>query len=432
MRRERYELRWLAKLFGMHSRASRMGSLDMRAKVVTSFAIVVLALAASGWLFADRIEAGVDRVDAPDPAKAETPDKPPEGLVVADARTRGQLGVKTDRAKVQEIVKPIQVAAMVAFDDRRVTRLKPRTKGRVTSLLVEPNQEVRSGQTLATLDASGVLDARNGLEAARAALGEATATKVASAAAVKRAGALLKIGGVSPAEVERRQVEDAKAQAAVQSDQAQVDLYTAQYERLAPEAGSSTSAVVSPLTGVVVSANLTVGDVVDTNQDAFTVADPSRMLVLASLFGPDIGAVGSGDHVVVEAPIGDHAKFDAKILTVGAALDPLTNAATARIEVANEKNLLKANMFVTADIEADLHRRGVTIPASSIQLTEQGPIAFVQVAPDRFERRDLALGIERADWVEVKHGVADGETVATSGSFGLKAILLRDLLGSTD
>ncbi len=404
----------------------------MRAKVMTSVAIVSIALAAFGWSFADRIEAGVGQADPSGSAKAETTDKPAEGLVVADARTRRQLGVETDRAKVQEIIKPIRVAATVAFDERRVTRLKPRTKGRVTGILVVPNQKVRAGQTLATLDASGVLDARNGLEAARAALGEANATKIATAAAVKRAGSLLKIGGVSPAEVERRQVEDAKAQAAVQSAQAQVDLYTAQYERLAPEAGSSTSAVVSPLTGVVISANLTLGDVVDTNQDAFTVADPSKMIVLASLFGSDIGAVGPGDHVVVEAPTGDHAKFDARILTVGAALDPLTNAATARIEVANETDLLKANMFVSADIEADLHRRGVTIPASSVQLTEQGPIAFVQVAPDRFERRDLALGIERADWVEVKHGVADGETVATTGSFGLKAILLRDLLGSTD
>ena len=408
-----------------------MGKFDLRTKLVTSFAVLAIALAGL-WLFAAYIGAGVAQADPSDAAKAAASGKPAEGLVVADAQTRRQLGVGTDHAKVQEIVKPIRVAATVAFDDRRVTRLKPRTKGRVTGILVVPNQEVRAGQTLATLDASGVLDARNGLEAARAALGEANATKIATAAAVKRAGSLLKIGGVSPAEVERRQVEDAKAQAAVQSAQAQVDLYTAQYERLAPEAGSSTSAVVSPLTGVVISASLTLGDVVDTNQDAFTVADPSKMIVLASLFGPDIGAVGPGDRVVVEAPIGDHAKINARILTVGAALDPLTNAATARIEVANEKDLLKANMFVTADIEADLHRRGVTIPASSVQLTEQGPIAFVQVAPDRFVRRDLALGIERADWVEVKHGVADGETVATTGSFGLKAILLRDLLGSTD
>ena len=69
---------------------------------------------------------------------------------------------------------------------------------------------------------------------------------------------------------------------------------------------------------------------------------------------------------------------------------------------------------------------------AAIQQTEAGPIAFVRVAPDRFERRVLTLGIQRADWVEVTRGVAAGESVATAGSFGLKAILMRSLLGSTD
>ncbi len=67
-----------------------------------------------------------------------------------------------------------------------------------------------------------------------------------------------------------------------------------------------------------------------------------------------------------------------------------------------------------------------------MQQTEAGPIAFVRTAPDTFERRALTLGIQRSDWVEVRKGVSEGETVATAGSFGLKAILLRSLLGSTD
>ncbi len=67
-----------------------------------------------------------------------------------------------------------------------------------------------------------------------------------------------------------------------------------------------------------------------------------------------------------------------------------------------------------------------------MQETEQGPIAFVRTGPDTFVRRALTLGIRRADWVEVEGGVAEGETVATQGSFALKAILLRSLLGSTD
>ncbi|WP_439953125.1 hypothetical protein, partial [Escherichia coli] len=76
---------------------------------------------------------------------------------------------------------------------------------------------VKAGQTLATLDASGVLDARNGLAAAQASLGEAQATEKVAETNLKRGSDLVKMGGVAQAEVDRRQVDLAKAHAATLS-----------------------------------------------------------------------------------------------------------------------------------------------------------------------------------------------------------------------
>ncbi len=287
---------------------------------------------------------------------------------------------------------------------------------------------------LATLDAAGILDARNGLASANAALGEAVASEQAAALQVKRGQDQLSFGGVAKAEVERRQVDLAKAQAAVKSAQANAAMYRAQYERLAPAEGAApgTSAIVTPIAGVVTSVGITIGDVIDTARDAITVADPSRMLVLANLYGPDIARVRTGDEATIEAPIPGSERFAGTVGAINAALDPATNTAPARIEIANPGDTLRANMFVSVTIAADLGRSGVTIPAAAVQETEQGPIAFVRTGPDTFVRRALTLGIRRADWVEVEGGVAEGETVATKGSFALKAILLRSLLGSTD
>ncbi len=220
----------------------------------------------------------------------------------------------------------------------------------------------------------------------------------------------------------------------MKSAQANADMYRAQYERLAPAEGAApgTSAIVTPLAGVVTSVGITVGEVVDTARDAFTVADPSRMLVLANLYGPDIAWVKTGDEADVDAPVPGHPHFAGQVGAINAALDPATNTAPARIEIANPADILRANMFVSVTISADLGRTGVTLPATAVQETEQGPIAFVRTGPNTFERRALKLGVRRSDWVEVEDGVADGETVATKGSFALKAILLRSLLGSTD
>lgn len=403
-----------------------------------AFVLVLLAiLAGAGWYEKDALlellgyggKAEAPASDQAGKAAAGNPD-----IVTLDEAGQKRAGLEEGKAQKRRIVLPIRAPGTVAFDERRVTHLKPRTQGRVLSLSVQPGDRVHAGQVLATLDAAGILDARNGLASANAALGEAQASEQVAALQLKRGQEQLSFGGVAKAEVERRQVDLAKAQAAVKSAQANADMYRAQYERLAPAEGAApgTSAIVTPIAGVVTSVGVTLGEVVDTAHDAFTVADPSRMLVLANLYGPDIARVKTGDEAAVEAPIPGHPHFAGRVGAINAALDPATNTAPARIEIANPDDLLRANMFVSVTISADLGRTGVTIPAAAVQETEQGPIAFVRTGPETFARRTLKLGVRRSDWVEVEDGVADGEIVVTQGSFALKAILLRSLLGSTD
>ena len=408
--------------------------------------IVLLTVGFAGWWYREAVLAfaepllvrvglssGAAEADAP--AKSAPPGQATDGnAVVLDAEGQHRLGLTLGQAETRRIILQVRTPGTIAFDERRVTRLKPRTSGRVLSLAVQPGDRVSAGQTLATLDAGGVLDARNGLSAAQASLGEAQATERVAETNLKRGTDLVRMGGVAQAEVDKRQVDLAKAHAATLSAKAQVTLYQAQYERLAPAAGEApgTSAIVSPITGVVTMASITLGEVVDTNRDAFTVADPSQIQVLANLYGRDIATVKAGDAATIEAPIPDHPRFEGRVRSVNAAIDPATNTAPARIEIANPDGTLRANMFVSVEIAADLGRAGVTVPAAAIQQTEEGPIAFVRTAEERFEKRSLTLGVQRSDWVEVQAGVADGETVATQGSFGLKAILLRAILGSTD
>jgi cobalt-zinc-cadmium efflux system membrane fusion protein len=413
--------------------------------------VVAFALGLTGWWYREAVQAiaepllvraglssrpeAATRSGSASPERAAASEAPAEDTVVTlDAEGQRRLGLAFGQAENRRIVLPVRTPGTIAFDERRVTRLKPRTSGRVLSLAVQPGDRVGAGQTLATLDSAGVLDARNGLAAAQASLGEAQATEKVAETNLKRGSDLVKMGGVAQAEVDRRQVDRAKAHAATLSAQAQVDLYRAQYERLAPAPGQApgTSAIVSPIDGVVTAAGITLGEVVDTNRDAFTVADPSQIQVLANLYGHDITTVKAGDRATIEAPVVAHPRFEGRVRSVNAAIDPMTNTAPARIEVANPDGSLRANMFVSVEIAADLGRAGVTVPSAAIQQTEAGPIAFVRTGADRFEKRALTLGVQRTDWVEVTSGITAGETVATEGSFGLKAILMRALLGATD
>ncbi len=135
---------------------------------------------------------------------------------------------------------------------------------------------------------------------------------------------------------------------------------------------AGTSAIVSPIDGVVTASGITLGEVVETNRDAFTVADPSRIQVLANLYGRDIAAVKPGDAATIRAPVPDHPTFEGRVRSVNAAIDPATSTAPARIEIANPGGDLRANMFVSVEIAADLGREGTTLPASAVQQTETG------------------------------------------------------------
>jgi len=104
----------------------------------------------------------------------------------------------------------------------------------------------------------------------------------------------------------------------------------------------------------------------------------------------------------------------------------------ARVELANADGALRAGLFVQVQVTSDQGRSGTEIPAAALQTVDDKPIAFVRAGPDRFERRDLQLGVQRPDWVEVRAGLHEGEEVVTDGAFALKSILQKDLLGSTD
>ena len=200
----------------------------------------LIAVALAGWWYREAakpyfepvlgligLAAAPDTAPHPNGAASEQPTE--DNVVRLDADGQRRLGLAFEQSETRRIILPVRTPGMVAFDERRVTRLKPRTAGRVLSLAVQPGDRVKAGQTLATLDASGVLDARNGLAAAQASLGEAQATEKVAETNLKRGSDLVKMGGVAQAEVDRRQVDLAKAHAATLSAQAQVDLYRAQY-----------------------------------------------------------------------------------------------------------------------------------------------------------------------------------------------------------
>jgi cobalt-zinc-cadmium efflux system membrane fusion protein len=90
---------------------------------------------------------------------------------------------------------------------------------------------------------------------------------------------------------------------------------------------------------------------------------------------------------------------------------------------------LKTDMFANIELPAKFSKRALALPTSALQEFEGKNVVFVQVAPTKFEAREIKKGISIGINTEIISGLTVGERVVTQGAFHLKSILAGGELG---
>jgi len=187
-------------------------------------------------------------------------------------------------------------------------------------------------------------------------------------------------------------------------------------------------AVRAPFAGTVIEANVLAGDHVELGANLFRLADPSVLWASLHIREEDMASLqaGAGAELRTQAYPGEI--FRGRLLLIGDVLDEKTRTVNGRVEVANPAGRLKAGMFVEAALEGSAVRTALAVPESAVQDDDGRPIVFVLTGERRFARREIETGERLGELVEVLHGLAAGETVATSGSFLLKSEMRKGSL----
>ena len=359
------------------------------------------------------------------PGRADTP-KP----VSMTAEQQKTIGLQTAQAAREAITEPVRLPGTVTFDPGHVAMLRPFAQARVVRLFVQPGDVVAAQQKLAELDMPGLAELQQSLVAGQAAVREADAGVAVARAALDRAIILARDGSLARAEADRRRLVVAQAVAAQQTARARVSMLEASVARLDPVAGANgLSALTTPIGGIVVASSLTPGEVVGPSTEAMTVADLRTVMVLAQVPEADATQVTPDDAAQVGVAGGDSQHWDGRVATLGAQLDPQSRTLAARIQIANPDLALRAGMYVTVVITRTLNRESVVVPAAAVQLVADKHVVFTPEPGDRFQSHEVTIGIERQNSVEIRGGLATGATVVTQGSFQLKALLLKSMLG---
>ena len=317
---------------------------------------------------------------------------------------------------------PREFTATVQSNENELAEVTTLIRGRVVKVHVDVGQDVKKDALLAMLHSTDLGVTEGAYLKAAAKLHEADL-------AYERAKDLHEHKAVSLAELQRREAEMKTARAEARETRNRLELLGVprqEVERLDREHTIKADVPLrAPFDGRVIMRNITRGEVVETNQKFFTVADLSNVWVVGNVPEKDVQFISKDQKVDVIVSAYPHAIFPGTITYISDVLDPATRTMRLRVTVPNPDHRLKPEMFATVRVYAAPDPDALTIPLAAVQNGPNGKMAFVRRGVNDFEVRTVRLGVERGDLVTVLDGVSEGESVVTRGSFMLKSEMER-------
>lgn len=188
---------------------------------------------------------------------------------------------------------------------------------------------------------------------------------------------------------------------------------------------SSYIPIVAPFAGRVIHRNVTVGEVVETTQKLFSVADLSTVWVLADVPEKDIGFVThrSDETGAVDVQVSAYPTefFHGVVVHASDVLDPATRTMRMRVEVQNGDGRLKPEMFATVRVVSKPEPDALTVPKGALQQDRGESVVFVRLNEQQFERRVVHVGERNDETVRVLAGLSEGEEVVVGGAYVIKS-----------
>jgi cobalt-zinc-cadmium efflux system membrane fusion protein len=336
----------------------------------------------------------------------------PNEIEVTPALTANlKLGVP----EIHDVKGLLRVSAHVETDASRIARVGSPVSGRILRLVVFEGQIVRPGTVLATLHSTD-------LSAAQLALIKAVSQQSLAEAATRRAEQLVASDVIGRAELERRQAELLQASTEAASYRTQLrglGMTDAHIQKLVSSRELSADySIVSPKGGTVLERKITIGQVVQPADPAFTIADLSTVWIVANVPEEDAGNLRRGMEVAVQVPALPQEKITGRLSYVAPIVDPATRTVQVRIDVANPNGSYKPDELASMTFTGHTERK-LTVPQTAVVREENKDYVFLQLGPNKFVLRQVTLGEESDDRRVVESGIQAEDPIVIDGAFHL-------------
>ena len=320
----------------------------------------------------------------------------PPGAVRISAERQQLAGVRYASVEATDAGRSLRSVGKVAYDETRLQHVHPRVDGWIERVLVDfTGQLVKKGQPMLTIYSPEMLASQEELLLARRARNAMQNNPLASAADQ----------GESLFQAARRRLQ-------------LWNLSDEQIDRVL-ETGQPIRDVTlyAPASGFILERNAFPNERVTAESDLYTLADLSRVWVMADVHEVDLANVRTGSLARIILPYGGTTTaIAAKVNYVQPSVDPTTRTLKLRLEADNPGLRLRPEMFV--DVEFDIPgQRRLTVPADAVLDSGERQLVFVDSGDGYLLPKEVQTAERLGDRVVITSGLSEGERIVASGTF---------------
>ena len=349
--------------------------------------------------------------------RAEAPSGPKlDGTRVAFNPQSPQASAIVTRAAEPKAGEVLHLNGRLVWNEDATVHVYTPFGGRVSRIVAQTGTTVAKDAPLAVVSSPEFGQAQ--AESTRAALDLKFAEQN-----LKRLNELSAIGAAPQKDLRAAEIEYSRAQAELARASGKVALYGGTANVVDQE-----FVLRSPLAGTVVDKSINPGQEVRPDQmtanaaPLFVITDPARLWVLLDATEGDLPALRPGGRIVLRSRTYPDRTFSGTIDTVSSFVDPASRTVKLRGSVDNAEGLLKAEMYVTAELAAK-ETAGVDVPATAVYLRGDRHYTFIEEAKGAFRRQEVKIGLAHFGHVTVVEGLVAGQKVVTDGALFLDQML---------
>jgi membrane fusion protein, multidrug efflux system len=316
----------------------------------------------------------------------------------AAVETERSLPVRTATVQTRDLAETVALTG--TLDPRSEVTVVPEISARLERVLRSEGDRVARGQLLAVLDDA---DFRLARDRAKAYLDVADANRVHASAEKDRADSLLKTGGITDKD-------HLSAQVAVQV--AEASSAQARSELAITERQVGRSQIAAPISGRIAKRHADAGTIVSAGTPIYTIVDDSVFEFRSSVGSGDFGKVKVGETVVVTVDALPGFVTEGQVNRIAPQVDARSRSFEIIIRIPGRPELV-SGLFARALVKVRDVPNSLTVPPAALLRDGSDPTkaqTFV-VVNNKVERRDVLVGVEVPDAVQVTSGLKAGEVV---------------------